>query len=259
MTHTTPEPMTDEQRKQIFRDAENRMMRDINLSWRNAVVDCANEARDAMWAERLSAQAGQGDHWTEREPVRLKESRAGRVYVAGPMTGLPEFNFPAFNAESASLRAQGLTVLNPAEHGIVEGADWADYLRHDIAGLASCERIHLLPGWSNSKGAKLEMHIAQTLGMTVTHADGAEPISPAGQAGGEPVYTRGDGARPPFEPGPMDARKAAYFMRRFKHEEKLLGPNEQRAIDFVLALLDAPQQQAGGEVVARKLGETVRM
>jgi hypothetical protein len=50
-----------------------------------------------------------------------------------------------------------------------------------------------------------------------------------------------DGTRPPFGPGPMDAFKAAYFMRRFKHEEKLLGPNEQKAIEFVLAMLEAPQ------------------
>lgn len=112
-------------------------------------------------------------HWTESEPVRLAGHRAGRVYLAGPMTGLPEFNFPAFNAEAAILRAQGLTVINPAEHGIVEGAEWADYLRHDIAGLASCERIHLLRGWENSKGARLEVHIAQQLGMVITRQEGA--------------------------------------------------------------------------------------
>lgn len=67
-------------------------------------------------------------HWTESEPVRLTDHRRGRVYVAGPMTGIPELNFPAFNAESARLRSEGLTVINPAEHGIVEGAGWGDYL-----------------------------------------------------------------------------------------------------------------------------------
>lgn len=123
-------------------------------------------------------------HWTESEPVRLAGHRAGRVYLAGPMTGLPEFNFPAFNAEAAILRAQALTVINPAEHGIVEGAEWADYLRHDIAGLASCERIHLLRGWENSKGARLEVYIAQQLGMVITRQEGAalQSAQPAGHS-----------------------------------------------------------------------------
>lgn len=41
----------------------------------------------------------------------------------------------------------------------------------------------------------------------------------------------------------MTAQRAAYFMERFKHEEKLLGPNEQAALDFVLSMLSAPQEK----------------
>ncbi len=36
----------------------------------------------------------------------------------------------------------------------------------------------------------------------------------------------------------MTAHRAAFFMERFKREEKLLGPNEKTAVDFVLAMLD---------------------
>lgn len=106
--------------------------------------------------------------------VQTREARVSRVYVAGPMTGLPEFNFPAFNAASAMLRAQGLHVENPAEHGIVDGAEWADYLHYDLGRLATCSEIHLLPGWSNSRGAALEALCAHTLGMTITYGFGAE-------------------------------------------------------------------------------------
>ncbi|HHQ2908901.1 TPA: hypothetical protein ACSPPP_001393 [Pseudomonas aeruginosa] len=35
----------------------------------------------------------------------------------------------------------------------------------------------------------------------------------------------------------MSSERAAYFMRRFKSEEKLLGPNEQAAVDYVLSLI----------------------
>ena len=136
------------------------------------------------WAKNVPASTGM--HWTENEPVRLPHARTGRVYLAGPMTGISELNFPAFNQEAERLRAEGLQVLNPADHGIVDGADWADYLRHDIAGLASCERIHLLRGWTKSKGACLEMTIAKALGMTVTYQVDAEMEHNNAPAQGEP-------------------------------------------------------------------------
>lgn len=108
-------------------------------------------------------------------PVRLKAHRAGRVYLAGPMTGIEDYNFPAFYEEAAELEAMGLTVVNPADHGIVNGAEWFDYLRHDIAGLASCEQLHLLRGWTKSRGATLEVLIANALGMAISYQEGAEP------------------------------------------------------------------------------------
>ena len=57
-------------------------------------------------------------------------ARANRVYVAGPMTGIAEHNFPAFNAAAASLRAAGWHVENPADHGDVPGAAWTGMFGH---------------------------------------------------------------------------------------------------------------------------------
>jgi len=122
--------------------------------------------------EKMTPQAG---------GVQLAPSRAGRVYVAGPMTGYAEFNFPAFHAAAAALRADGIEVVNPAEHGIVDGAEWEDYLRFDIAKIAVCESIALLPGWSKSRGAVLEVHVARALGMPMRFLEGAEQpvVTPA--------------------------------------------------------------------------------
>lgn len=106
--------------------------------------------------------------------IQLQQDRTKRVYIAGPMTGLPEFNFPAFNAMAATMRAEGWRVENPAEHGIVDGAEWADYLRYDIGLLATCEAVMLLPGWSKSRGACLEVSIARQLDMPIMLAEGAE-------------------------------------------------------------------------------------
>jgi hypothetical protein len=102
--------------------------------------------------------------------VTLAATRAKRVYVAGPMTGLKDFNYPAFNAAADALRAQGYQVENPADHGIVAGAEWADYMAYDLTRLGLCGMIALLPGWDLSQGARLEVMIAEHLGMRVVNA-----------------------------------------------------------------------------------------
>lgn len=112
-----------------------------------------------------------------QQGVQLADTRRSRIYLAGPMTGIADYNFSAFNAEADRLRGQGYHVENPADHGVVEGGDWADYLRYDIGRLATCECIHLLPGWSQSSGAKLEVSIAKALGMHILYAEGAETTS----------------------------------------------------------------------------------
>lgn len=107
-----------------------------------------------------------------------------RVYVAGPMSGLPDLNFPAFHREAARLRAEGFDAVNPAE--INGGADelvamagmddlqlaahWRACMRNDIAHLVTCDAIVMLPGWERSRGATLEHHIARSLGIAVVHS-----------------------------------------------------------------------------------------
>ena len=91
-----------------------------------------------------------------------------RLYIAGPMTGLPEFNFPAFDAAEDVIRAAGFDTRNPARHGAGDpGQTWADYMRRDIPDLLACDGIALLPGWENSRGARLEVYIADALGMPI--------------------------------------------------------------------------------------------
>lgn len=89
------------------------------------------------------------------------------VYLSGPMTGLPEANFPAFNAEAARLRKLGHTVVNPAEICADPATPWEACMRADIKALCDCSTLALLPGWETSKGAHLELHIAHRLGLNV--------------------------------------------------------------------------------------------
>lgn len=92
-----------------------------------------------------------------------------RTYIAGPMTGLPDLNFPAFHREAAYFRAQGHEVVNPAEINPDPAAGWKDCMRADIRELVTCDEVVMLPGWENSKGASLEHHIAQALDMRVVY------------------------------------------------------------------------------------------
>lgn len=101
-------------------------------------------------------------------------TRPLRLYLAGPMTGLPDFNRPAFHAAAAALRAAGYEVVNPAELDESEpitdpdgpGA-WERYMRRDIPHLCKCDAVALAEGWASSKGAMLEAQIGEGLQMTL--------------------------------------------------------------------------------------------
>lgn len=94
-----------------------------------------------------------------------------KVYIAGPMSGLPEFNYPAFNAAEGRLLVAGHYPLNPArseEHnttGKPQAWDW--YMRHALRMVADADGVALLPGWEDSRGAKLEHVVATALVLDI--------------------------------------------------------------------------------------------
>ena len=95
-----------------------------------------------------------------------------RIYLSGPMTGLPDYNYPAFNAEAARLRALGYTVENPAENPVVPGHAWELYMRAALRQMLNCATVAFLPGWQVSRGANVEIELAGHLKMAVIQASG---------------------------------------------------------------------------------------
>lgn len=97
-------------------------------------------------------------------------------YIAGPMRGIPEFNFPAFHAAAAHLRAEGWTVISPAEMD-EEAGDHVftfqqnrEFVRRDVEALLilrpeNRDAIFFLPGYERSKGATAELHLGRWLGL----------------------------------------------------------------------------------------------
>lgn len=103
-----------------------------------------------------------------RPPGSWRWTPVPRLYIAGPMTGYPDYNYPAFFAAATALTAVGYAVVNPAETGVQDEWTWSDYLRVGLQRLCrEATGVALLPGWRHSRGARLEAVVAHRLGLPV--------------------------------------------------------------------------------------------
>ena len=107
-------------------------------------------------------------------------SPRNRIYIAGPMTGHADHNYPAFHTAAKWLRDAGWDVANPAENfGGCTDLPRESYLRADVALLVDCAAMALLPGWEESSGAKLEYLLARAFGMEILDAETLQPVTDA--------------------------------------------------------------------------------
>lgn len=117
-----------------------------------------------------------------------------KVYIAGPMTGIPQFNYPAFEAMAKALRKEGHEVVTPTEmdddearaaalaspHGSMDEFNavskhtWGDFLSRDVKLLADdgIEGVVVLPGFAKSRGARLETFVARLSHIPILWFDG---------------------------------------------------------------------------------------
>lgn len=99
-----------------------------------------------------------------------------RIYLSGPISGLPNLNrgnFTALRDELVELGYNANFIVVP--HELFEGIDisnyeWEDYMRTCIKELLNCELVLTLPDWDRSKGAALEVHIARQMNIAVSNA-----------------------------------------------------------------------------------------
>jgi hypothetical protein len=142
--------------------------------------------------------SGDPDSWVKNDHCYISEYKIvkpkTRCYLAGPMSGVPYFNFPAFHAAAAKLRAEGFYVFNPAEADIdrsgvdpsvlnpagdpngetskIPGLSRRECLAADLQWIAmEADTIALLPGWEKSSGARAEKALADALNLQVIHLD----------------------------------------------------------------------------------------
>lgn len=104
-----------------------------------------------------------------------------KIYIAGPMTGYVNFNYPKFMEIEAMLIEQGYTVFNPANKGFDEslstvsketgctrtaikhGLDMREIYSWDVSKVIEADAIFILKGHENSPGAQGELAVARAM------------------------------------------------------------------------------------------------
>lgn len=86
-----------------------------------------------------------------------------KVYIAGPITGDPDYREKFSNAAD-DIRWLGLEPVNPAE--APEGLTYKEYIDRGLKLLMECDMICMLPGSGDSPGASLESHYARLAGLS---------------------------------------------------------------------------------------------
>ena len=119
-----------------------------------------------------------------------------RVYLAGPMTGIPQFNFPVFDLAHAALVSRGYEVVPPADlhdpsvravamasatgdlNDLPRHMTWVEFLANDVRLIADSgiEGVVVLDGWLGSRGSRLETYVARLCGLPVYEYGPRDPL-----------------------------------------------------------------------------------
>jgi len=87
------------------------------------------------------------------------------VYIAGKITGMEQQAYQLFELYEKALKQKGYIVANPMKLNHEHDKKWSSYMRECISCLMECDKIFLMHNWVESKGAKLELSIANSIGI----------------------------------------------------------------------------------------------
>ena len=86
------------------------------------------------------------------------------VYISGPITGVDKY-WEAFEAAEDRLEARGYIALSPSR--LPQGMTDEQYMVIDMAMINAADFVYFLPGWENSRGARLERAYCEYIGKAV--------------------------------------------------------------------------------------------
>ena len=98
-----------------------------------------------------------------------------KVFLSGPMTGYPGYNFQRFNLAEKQLADAGIECVNPVnickkykkEHVLADKAVFDKMITEQQEAERKCDAILLLDGWQMSKGVRLELKTALEMDMQI--------------------------------------------------------------------------------------------
>lgn len=112
------------------------------------------------------------------------------VYLSGPITGVEKYWEP-FEIMDDVLSEQGYAVLNPARLPL--GLAKELYLKICLRMIDCADVVYMLPGWEDSKGALLEKHYSESMGVPVVgcckELDEVAPRNPENTEGNDEKHS----------------------------------------------------------------------
>lgn len=93
-----------------------------------------------------------------------------KIYICGPITGRPKADvMKDFYEAEGKLKILGYDPVNPLKIVNNFKIDWTHAMEKCIAALFQCQGIALLPGFTESKGCRIEIAIARELKLKVKY------------------------------------------------------------------------------------------
>jgi hypothetical protein len=119
-----------------------------------------------------------------------------KIYLSGPISGKSKEEYMQdFAEEEEYLNDRGYSVVNPTKirapntdasgrvlidfdsNIFFQDSLWNYYMRKGLVELCECQTIYMLEGWQDSKGARLEYHVAKEFGMSVYYESDRKSIN----------------------------------------------------------------------------------
>jgi len=132
------------------------------------------------------------------------------LYLAGPMSGIPQFNYPEFHRIAKELRDAGYNIISPAEQDSPEmqkeamastsgliagempvdnrnlktaGESWGEVMARDVRLIfEKCDGVVVMKDWGKSRGARLEVFVANVTGRAIFVYEGAGRVRPMAES-----------------------------------------------------------------------------